>query len=56
MIIRKKISKKIERILLNGGVGVLATDTIYGLIGSALSKKTIKRIYRLRRRNLKNRS
>lgn len=52
-IIKKKIDKEIESILLNCGVGVLATDTIYGLVGSALSKEIIKRIYQLRRRNLK---
>lgn len=34
-----------------GGIGVLPTDTIYGLVGSALSKKTVERIYKLRRRN-----
>ncbi len=41
----------IEQILLNGGVGILVTDTIYGLVGSALSKKAVARIYKLRRRN-----
>ncbi len=40
-------------ILKAGGVGVLATDTIYGIVGSALSKKTVERIYSLRKRNLK---
>jgi L-threonylcarbamoyladenylate synthase len=27
------------------------TDTIYGIVGSAFKKKTVERIYRLRRRN-----
>ena len=31
----------------------MATDTIYGLVGSALKKKTVERIYNLRRRNRK---
>jgi len=39
--------------LLADGVGVLPTDTIYGLVGSALSKKAVDRIYRLRKRDLK---
>lgn len=44
---------RIIRILKKGGVGVLSTDTLYGLVGSALSKKAISRIYKLRRRNPK---
>jgi L-threonylcarbamoyladenylate synthase len=45
--------KEIVKILKNGKVGVMATDTIYGLVGSALSKKAVSRIYKLRKRNLK---
>lgn len=37
----------------NDGIGVLATDTIYGLVGSALSKKAVSKIYALRKRDLK---
>jgi L-threonylcarbamoyladenylate synthase len=33
-----------------GGSGVLPTDTIYGLVGSALRKKTVSRIYKIRHR------
>jgi L-threonylcarbamoyladenylate synthase len=40
-------------LLKNGAVGVMPTDTIYGLVGSALEKKTVERIYRFRKRNLK---
>ncbi len=40
------------KILQNGGVGVLATDTLYGIVGSALNKKTVTRIYDLRKRDL----
>lgn len=36
-----------------GGVGVLPTDTLYGIVGSALQSKTVKKIYRLRKRNPK---
>ncbi len=39
--------------LKSGGVGVLPTDTIYGIVGSALDPKTVRRIYGLRRRNPK---
>lgn len=44
------MKKKIMEILKGGGVGVLPTDTIYGLVGQALNKKTVERIYRLKRR------
>jgi L-threonylcarbamoyladenylate synthase len=34
-----------------GDVGILPTDTLYGIVGSALRPRTVKRIYKLRRRN-----
>jgi len=43
--------EKAKKVLLRGGIGVLPTDTIYGLVGSALNKKTVSQIYKLRRRN-----
>jgi L-threonylcarbamoyladenylate synthase len=42
-------NKSIE-VLKAGGIGVMPTDTIYGLVGSALSEKTVERIYKVRRR------
>jgi len=45
--------KIIISILLSGGIGVFPTDTLYGVVGSALNKKTIERIYKLRKRDLK---
>ncbi len=47
------MDKKLIAVIGRGGVGVMPTDTIYGLVGSALSQKTVERIYRLRRRNPK---
>ena len=38
-------------ILRRGGVGILPTDTIYGIVGSALRKEAVERIYVLRKRN-----
>ena len=49
----KILNSSIIKILKNGGVGVLPTDTLYGLVGSALSKKTVERIYKLKKRNFK---
>lgn len=46
------LKKEIIDILKNGGVGVLPTDTLYGLVGSALSKKAVERIYKLKNRSV----
>ena len=43
--------EKAVRKLIAGKVGVLPTDTLYGLVGSALSKKAVERIYKLKKRN-----
>lgn len=40
-------------ILNNEGVGVLPTDTVYGLAGQALSQKAVERIYKIKKRGLK---
>lgn len=37
-------------VLKRGGVAVMPTDTIYGIVGSALRKRTVERIYRVRKR------
>lgn len=47
------IEKIIGPILLASGIGVFPTDTIYGVIGSALQKETVERIYKLRKREFK---
>jgi L-threonylcarbamoyladenylate synthase len=41
----------IEEKLKNRGVGVLATDTLYGIVGSALDESVVERIYKLKNRN-----
>jgi len=43
----------VPKILSQGGVGIIPTDTIYGIVGSALRKRTVERIYKLRKRNPK---
>jgi L-threonylcarbamoyladenylate synthase len=47
------MNKKVVHILKSGGVGILQTDTIYGIVGSAFSKIAVERIYKLRKRNPK---
>jgi len=49
-----KISdKKIITIIKKGGVGVLPTDTLFGLVGSAFSQKAVERISEIKGRNSK---
>ena len=40
----------VSKILKDGSVGVLPTDTLYGIVGSAFSKPAVFRIYRLKKR------
>lgn len=37
-------------LLKKGKIGVMPTDTIYGIVGSALNPKTVEEIYALRKR------
>lgn len=39
-------------LLKRGKIGVIPTDTIYGIVGSALNPKTVEKIYQLRKRAL----
>lgn len=43
--------EEIAQLLKQGMVGVMPTDTIYGIVGSALNPKTVEEIYRLRKRS-----
>lgn len=45
--------QKLALFLKEGAIAVMPTDTIYGICGSALNKKTVKKVYRLRKRNIK---
>jgi len=40
----------ITDILKSGGIGIIATDTIYGVVGQALNRDAVDRIYRLKQR------
>lgn len=39
------------KVLKEGGVAVMPTDTLYGIVGSALSLATVERVYKIRKRN-----
>ncbi len=53
IIVNSLSSEKLVEVIKKGGVGVIPTDTIYGLVGKALSRKTVKRVYKLKQRNPK---
>ena len=44
--------KKIRSIIKNGGVAVLKTDTLYGIVGLAKDEKVVNRIYNIKKRNI----
>jgi L-threonylcarbamoyladenylate synthase len=44
--------KKAGKLLSEGAIGVIPTDTIYGICASALNKKAVEKVYKLRKRNL----
>lgn len=45
------ITPELIETLRNGGVAVIRTDTIYGVIGLASSRDTVERIYKIKGRN-----
>jgi len=47
------ILKEVGKDLKGGKVGVIPTDTVYGIVSSALDKKAVDRIYGLKKRNPK---
>ncbi|MEO8637351.1 MAG: L-threonylcarbamoyladenylate synthase [Candidatus Taylorbacteria bacterium] len=50
MITSKEFDREIKKIIKKGGVGVIPTDTLYGLVGSALQEEAVERIYALKKR------
>jgi L-threonylcarbamoyladenylate synthase len=47
----QKIWNTAEEVLKNEGVVILLTDTLYGIVGRAGSKKTVEKIYKIKGRN-----
>lgn len=45
------VDKDIVETIKGGGIGVIPTDTMYGIVGSAFNKKTVEKIYDARKRN-----
>lgn len=44
---------KLAKLLKEGVIAVIPTDTIYGICGSALNKKAVEKIYKLKKRSFK---
>jgi len=42
---------KAAMLLKEGAIGVIPTDTIYGICASAFNKKSVEKVYKLRKRN-----
>jgi L-threonylcarbamoyladenylate synthase len=38
-------------LLKEGAIGVIPTDTIYGICTSAFNRKSVEKVYKLRKRN-----
>lgn len=53
MKINKELNRLIGEDIKGGKIGVIPTDTIYGIVSSALNKKSVERLYKIRKRNLK---
>lgn len=43
--------QKAGKILKSDGIAVIPTDTLYGVVGSAMSKKAIEKIYKIKERD-----
>lgn len=47
----KSLDNEINLLLKKGGIGVLPTDTIYGLSAAALNEDAVKKVYKLKGRS-----
>jgi L-threonylcarbamoyladenylate synthase len=47
----KRLDEQVIKLLKDGGVGFMPSDTIYGLSGRALHEQAVGRIYRLKQRD-----
>ena len=45
--------KKVEQVLKKGGVVVIPTDTLYGIVARALDEKAVEKVYVIRKRSEK---
>ena len=43
--------KEIVEVIKNGGVVIMPTDTIYGIVADATNEKAIQKVYEMKKRN-----
>ena len=48
----QKYPDKVVEIIKKGGIGILPTDTMYGIVCSAFDKRAIEKLFERRKRNL----
>lgn len=48
-----KTIKEIGEYLKSGKIGVIPTDTVYGIVSSAFNKKSVAKLYSIKKRDLK---
>jgi L-threonylcarbamoyladenylate synthase len=51
-IFSKRTDPEVIRLLNNGGIGVIRTDTLYGIVARADNEKAVERLYTVRQRDL----
>jgi len=49
-IMKRDKTEEAVKILKQGGIGIIPTDTLYGLVGQALNKQAVERIKKLKKR------
>jgi len=42
---------KTKEVIANGGIAILPTDTVYGIVSDCLNEEAVKRIYNLKNRD-----
>ncbi len=47
----KEDIKKVSNIIENGGVAILPTDTVYGIVADAFNEEAVRKIYEIKERN-----
>ncbi len=50
MVVTKKFTKEVKDKLRKGAVGVIPTDTLYGIVANALHEHSVERVYKARKR------
>jgi L-threonylcarbamoyladenylate synthase len=50
-VFRDKNHPQVRQILLDGGIGILRTDTLYGVVAKADNKEAVERVYQLKSRD-----